>query len=223
MAHTVYKNKTKQTVPSVTTVISNNLGWNKQMLIAWSKKIALTQGRDSDDVVKEAGDIGTLTHFLIENKIKSQLPDISKYSKEHLKQAKNGYLAFCDWEMLWKPEKYAYSEVKLVSEKYQFGGTIDIIALKENHYHILDIKTSNHIHPEMVIQIAAYKKLFEENFDEQIKSCSIIKVEKGKREYSFFTATDNELDASWSVFQSLLELNQLKSKISCFGKNKVHL
>lgn len=218
MAHTVYKNKDGKRVPSVTTIISNNLGWNKQMLIAWSKKIALQQGKDSKEIVDDAANVGTLTHLLIESKIKSIVPDISIYPKEDLKRAKNGYIGFCNWEKFWQPEKYVYSEIKLVSEQYQFGGTIDIVAEKNNNLHILDIKTSNYIHAEMAIQLAAYKRLFEENMNTCIDSMGIINLSKTNVEYKFFPVTDEIDIAAWDIFQNLLIVQNNKSKLSKFGK-----
>ena len=47
---------------SVTTIINNQLGWNKNPLIAWAKRIT-AQGEDADAVMREEGHIGTLTHI----------------------------------------------------------------------------------------------------------------------------------------------------------------
>lgn len=218
MAHKKYYNSLNEIVPSVTTLISNNLGWNKQMLIAWSKKIALKEGRDSNEITEYAANIGTLTHYLIECKLKKETPDITPYKKEDLVIARNGYLGFCEWEKFWKPADYTYSEVELVSDKHNFGGTIDIIAKKNNKYHILDIKTSNHIHAEMVIQLAAYKKMAEEKLSIKIETCNIIKISKDECKYLFFPMTQEEIDAGWLVFESLLKIEKNKKILQSFGK-----
>lgn len=218
MAHTKYYTPANIEVPSVTTIIGNNLGWNKNMLIAWSKKLALKEGRDSEEVTKEAGEIGTITHYLCECKIKNETPDISLYKKEYLKQAKNGYLAFCDWEKEWRPDQYVHSEIQLVNNKYLYGGTIDLVVKKNNELHILDLKTSNHIHPEMVIQLAAYKHLYEENNKDKIKSMGIIKLSKKEQKYEFYPITTEQCEAGWKVFLSLLEVEKYKSILSKFGK-----
>lgn len=218
MAHTKYYAKDGTEVPSVTTIISGNLGWNKNMLIAWTKKKALKEGIDSDTIVKESSDIGTLTHYLCENKIKNTVPDITPYTKEHLAKAKNGYLGFCDWEKFWKPTKYAYSEVSLVSERYRFAGTIDLLAEKDGKMHLLDLKTSNHIHPEMVIQLSAYKRLFEEIFNVPIASQSIIKLCKDEPKYEFYPVTPEEDAAGWDVFIHLLAIESQKKLLSKYGK-----
>jgi len=218
MAHTKYYTPSNIEVPSVTTIIGNNLGWNKPMLLAWTKKLALKEGKDSDEITKEAGEIGTLTHYLCENKINNTTPDIAPYSKKHLAKAKNGYLGFCDWEKFWKPTKYLYCEIPIVNEIYGFGGTIDIVAERDNKVHLLDLKTSNHIHPEMVIQLSAYKRLFEGNFNVPIESMSIIKLSKEEPAYEFYSVTPEQDLAGWEVFLALLEVHKRKFILNKFGK-----
>ena len=44
---TRYVNKDGQKVPSVTTIINQHLGWIKQVLINWAKRITLG-GQDAD-------------------------------------------------------------------------------------------------------------------------------------------------------------------------------
>ena len=51
--------------PSVTTIIGDNLGWNKNALMAWAKR-QTALGYDADAMLKDAGEIGTLLHILIE-------------------------------------------------------------------------------------------------------------------------------------------------------------
>ena len=57
--HTKYYLADGTQVPSVTTIIGGQLGWNKRMLMAWSKREAAA-GRDPDKVRDKAADIGTL-------------------------------------------------------------------------------------------------------------------------------------------------------------------
>lgn len=218
MAHTKYYTSNGVNVPSVTTVISNNLGWNKQILINWAKKIALQQGIDSDEITKEAASIGTITHYLCECKIKNEMPDISEFSKEHLKKAKFGYMAFCNWEKDWKPTKYLHSEVKLVSEEYLFGGTIDLIAEKDNKIYLLDIKTSNYVSPEMAIQLSAYRILYEETYKQKIESGGIIKLSKDSEEYKFYPLSLEDMEHGWDIFNALLRINNNKKLLDKSGK-----
>ena len=114
-SHTTYRISSGNKVPSVTTVIGNNLGWNKQALISWTRR-ETAKGHDTTKVLNAAASVGNAAHYLIECKIKKKVPDISQHSKETLKKAKNGYYSFLEWESKFKPN-YKYSELKLVSEK----------------------------------------------------------------------------------------------------------
>ena len=54
--------------PSVTTYI-NELGWNKQTLINWAKRLTFG-GLDADKVLQDLAETGTLLHLMIEGSIK---------------------------------------------------------------------------------------------------------------------------------------------------------
>ena len=55
-------------------------------------------------------------------------------------------------------------EMELVSEEYRFGGCPDAIGLNsQGQVCLLDWKTSNGVYTDYLIQIAAYKHLWEEN------------------------------------------------------------
>lgn len=215
--HTVYQLKNGTQVPSTTTIISQNLGWNKDHLIKWYKNIALERGQDASFITEEAADIGSITHELIEYKIKKQVPDITNYNRDYLKLAKNGYLAFCDWESQYKPDNYLFSEVVMVSEKYCFGGTADIIIEKNNEPHLIDIKTCNWLHPEMVIQLAAYKHLLKETRDIDIKTCTIIKVNKKEPLFETKSPTEEQLKNGWEIFKRLLYINNTRKQLEEFS------
>mgnify|MGYP001420096526 CR=1 FL=1 len=122
--HTVYKTSDGERLPGVTTVI-NELGWNKNMLIAWSRREALA-GNDPDKIKNEAAKPGTLTHSFIEGHIKGEQVDTSDFTENQIELAKNSYFAFVEWERAMKPV-YLGTEIQLVSEKYRFGGTADMI------------------------------------------------------------------------------------------------
>ena len=69
--HTKYFTSDNVQVKSVTTLIGQHLGWNKQMLIAWSRIQGL-KGKDANKVRDEAGEIGTLAHKYCEAYIKKE-------------------------------------------------------------------------------------------------------------------------------------------------------
>lgn len=215
MAHKIYKLKNDVEVPSVTTVIGSTLGFNKDMLMKWTKSMAF-KGIDSDTIKDDSAIIGTASHYLIESKItkqKAEKDKLSHLSKEQLEQVKNAYKSFVEWEEYWKPDEYLYNEISLVSENYKFGGTIDIIAKKDNKIYILDNKTSNSLHIEMIIQLAAYKILFEENYPDKVFQTGIIKISKNKVNYSFNLVSDEALEAGREIFINAVRINQLKKSL----------
>lgn len=212
MAHTKYKLKNDEEVPSVTTIIGSVLGFNKDILINWSKSLAF-RGQNSDDVKTESATIGTAAHYLIESKITKQTPNKDKLShlnSEQIKKVKNAFNSFKLWEEYWKPDEYLHNELQLVSESYKFGGTIDIIAKKDNNLYILDNKTSNSLHIEMIIQLAAYKILFEENYHTPIYQTGIIKINKDTPKFTFKLIENKALEGGKEIFLNALKINQLK-------------
>ena len=148
-AHTAYKLKDGTRVKGVTTIL-NNLGWNKNILVAWARRTALA-GDDPDAVLKEAGAIGTLAHYLCECDIKGEKADMTDYSAEQIEKAENAFLGYLEWKKMTKP-KYEAIELKMVSEKYKVGGTADFIARINGSLVLGDFKTSKGIYPEMTCQ-----------------------------------------------------------------------
>ncbi len=215
MAHIKYTTKDGEVVPSVTTVIGNVLGFNKNILINWTKSLAF-RGQDADKVKKDSATIGTSAHYLIECKIRNEKFDkeeLKKLTKEQLIQVTNAYKGWKKWEEEWKPDEYLYTEISLVSEKYKFGGTVDIVVKKDDKIYILDNKTSNSLHMEMIVQLGAYKILFEEHHTEKINQCGIIKIEKKKPEYSLNLVPNQSLKSGQKIFLKALEIQKLKDKV----------
>ena len=219
MAHTVYKNKAGTRLPSCTTVIGKNLGWNKDALTAWTRKLCL-KGIDTRKIKEAAGEIGTLTHKMIEHHIYSASIDVAKYSFEAIAEATNGLRSYKEWEHQYLVE-YLESELAIISEKYQFGGTADgIIKIgqdlqaKDVIYPagstlLLDFKTSSGIYPDHIIQISAYKTGVEEVYPQYKLDGSIVvhikkgDIEAGEERISVYPIPKEKLELGWKVFQHL--------------------
>ena len=100
--HTVYKTGTGERLPGVTTVI-NELGWNKNMLVAWARREALA-GNDPNKIKDEAARPGTLMHSFIEGHINKQKVSTADFTQNQIELAKTAFLAFLDWEKAMTPE-----------------------------------------------------------------------------------------------------------------------
>ncbi len=209
MAHTIYKNKNDKRLKSVTTIINGNLGWSKGALIGWTRKHCLN-GDDSMKLLKEAGRIGTLAHIMIEEFIKGGVVKLDDYTPKEISQAKTAYYAFYNW-IANNNVEFHETELKLVSEQYQFGGTFDAICEVNGKLVICDWKTSNDVHTEFLIQLGAYRQLIQENLDYKIKGAILLKLdkeEKGVYEEHHYKIKD--LNWGWKMFKLLLKINENK-------------
>ena len=72
-----YRLKDGSRISGTTTIISQNLGWNKQALMYWANQEGLS-GRNHRDTAQRAADAGTIGHYLIDCDIKGIQPDTSK-------------------------------------------------------------------------------------------------------------------------------------------------
>ena len=210
-AHTAYKLKDGTRVKGVTTILSN-LGWNKNVLVAWARRTALA-GDDPDAVLKEAGAIGTLAHYLCECDIKGEEPELDDYSAEQIEKAENAFLGYLEWKKMTKP-KYEAIELKMVSEKYKVGGTADFVARINNSLVLGDIKTSKGIYPEMTAQLAAYRKMYIEIQPKaKIESAMILKLDKNSGAFSHHFVGKSQLDWGWKVFEHCMALEELHKEL----------
>ena len=210
-AHTAYKLKNGSRVKGVTTIL-NNLGWNKNVLVAWARRTALA-GDDPDAVLKEAGAIGTLAHYLCECDIKGEEPELDDYSAEQIEKAENAFLGYLEWKKMTKP-KYEAIELKMVSEKYKVGGTADFVARINNSLVLGDIKTSKGIYPEMTAQLAAYRKMYLELQPKaKIESAMILKLDKNSGAFSHHFVGKSQLEWGWKVFEHCMALEELHKEL----------
>ncbi|MBN2287096.1 MAG: hypothetical protein JXI43_11660 [Tissierellales bacterium] len=209
-AHQRYRLQDGTIVPGVTTIINQSLGWSKDALIAWARREALA-GNDPMKIRDQAADIGTLTHHLIECHIKGTEPDTTEYAPADVDKAETGFLAFLEWEDHFRVE-HVRSEIQLVSERHRFGGTIDDIARNNGSLWLLDIKTSKGIYPEHKIQVAAYKRVYEEVSKERIDEVHILQIDKEEGAFHHHRLSEKDVELGWAVFLHCLGLYNLKKE-----------
>lgn len=199
-------------VPGVTTIISNQLAWNKNTLIAWARREALA-GNDPDKIRDEAADSGTCTHYLIECHIKGMEPDLKDFTRAQIDKAEVGFRAFEEWE---KDQDlfYQYIEFPVISLIYRYGGTIDVVAEPKgnNWYWLIDIKTSKGIWPEHKIQVAAYGQAFFEQTGELIDEYHILQLNKDDGSFQHHKLSQKQLDKAYRVFLLCRQLYDLQKK-----------
>src|SRR4030067_853 len=194
-----YKNADGKSLYGVTTILGNNLAWNKGALIGW----AYNRGKEGKPLRdQDALDIGTISHQWVEADIKGKpfkMPEIDQSLKDKIE---NSFLAYLEWKEHVK-FKLIQSELSLVSEVHGFGGTIDIIGEVNGQPAIIDLKTSDAIYVDHRIQVAAYKMIYNESFpDKLITMVYILKL--GKKDGGFSYHYFPNLQTEWECFLTLL-------------------
>jgi hypothetical protein len=202
-----YKNAQGEKLQGVTTHI-NVLA--KPALVGWAFKQGQAYERGEIGGLYEsrdkAGDAGTLSHEMVECYLKGQeTPPLDGIAPDVLDKAEGCYQAFIGWQERQSFEMVE-SEIPLVSEEHQFGGTIDIVGRVGGELAIVDIKTSKGIFFSMKVQVAAYGRLWNENRAEKIGEYHILRLGPGGEfEHHFFPSLDDE----WRVFLACLEINRI--------------
>ena len=145
---------------------------NRERLLYW----AFSRGKQGHAKLYDdsALDIGTAVHAMAELDLKGEPQrDIDFYLTTTLRdpeQQAKGKAAFGAFRA-WRDEFHVRAhiqEVSLVSEKLQFGGTLDTIAAIRNGLGLIDFKTTNsgEVYEDHVLQLAAYGILWEETHPE---------------------------------------------------------
>ena len=143
-------------VPSVTTVLNR---WKESGgLLQW----AFQRGKSGAESLYEDRaplDIGTLVHSCVEADIHGAPHPV--IPPEYEERVISAYSAWRDW---WNgtPFEIVATEVPLVSERHRFAGTIDAVMKTPNGLAIGDWKTSAAVYADYLLQLAAYKILWDE-------------------------------------------------------------
>lgn len=204
--HTIYKNAEGKRLCGVTTILSI---LNKPALVAWANRLGL-DGIDSSKYVDESARIGTLIHYMVECDLTGQTPDMETYSPFEVDKAENGILSFYEWKKAHIIIPIA-NELPLVSEQYQYGGTIDVYAEINGDIWLLDIKSGKAIYSDMLIQIAAYRQLLNEN-GYPCERAKILRIGRDETE-GFEERTLTSFDKYWQVFEHCLQIYRLQKEI----------
>jgi len=197
---------------SVTTIINNQLGWNKNTLIAWAKRIT-AQGEDADAVMRDAGDIGTLTHLMIHGYLEGFTVDTRDYTPNQEQQALKAFVGFRNWYDQ-ANFKVLANEFALVNEELRVGGTVDCLGKIDDELVIVDWKTSKGgPYPEMMIQLGAYTLMYEAAQPKaDVKYGVIMRFGKEDGKFHKHVISRDKLDAGAQAFRHLCALYNLRRK-----------
>ena len=206
-AHIRYLNESGKRVPGVTTFIGV---LNKPALVPWANNLGL-EGINVKDYVNDKADIGTLAHAMIFSHLKKEEPDLSFYSQKQIDLAGNSFKKYLKWEKE-HTLKPILLETPLVSEKYQYGGTIDNFGMLDDIVTLLDYKTSKAIYTEAHIQVSAYRNLLKEIREEELKECAILRIGRDESEGFDFIRCSN-MDKYFELFLHCVGIYNLKKEL----------
>ena len=197
-----YKNAAGVRVPGVTTIIGRFKDSGGLMWWAFGQGQAAERGEINSlyDKRDEAAEAGTLAHAYVEAHISGEkFPDLSKYPTEIAKQAMQGYDNYLKWQDSTNMV-IVEQEMPMVSEKYQFGGTPDAIMVR-GELALGDWKTSNAVFQDHIIQLAAYKALWEENNPDRPITGGFHLCRFSRDHGDFTHHFWSELDDAWEQFK----------------------
>ena len=129
-------------------------------------------------------DEGTCAHEMCECHLKGEPFDESKWSEEIRDKAENAYLNFLEWKKSVEMDVVAL-EPTLISEKHQYGGTPDWIAMINGTRCLGDFKTGS-VYPSVLMQLAGYKIAWEEMHpDQPLEGYHILQIPRGDQTQAF--------------------------------------
>lgn len=152
-------------VPGTTTILARFK--DSGALIRWAWK----RGKDFPDEDlyasrDDAANIGTAAHAMVELRIRGKDPESADELKaldaQGQQKARNAFGMYEKWAAMSNLE-IVDQEMQLVSEIYRFGGTPDAIGRVGGELCLIDWKTSNGVYADYLLQIAAYRLLWEES------------------------------------------------------------
>ena len=203
--HTVYKTSQGR-VPGVTTILGVLA---KPALIAWANRMGL-QGIDTKKYVDRAAHAGTAAHEMIECHLTGQEFNRNQYPEDLLSLAENGFIKYLDWESHHVVENVE-SELSLVSEENQYGGTVDMYCMLDGKPTLVDFKTNaTGIFDEMRHQVVAYSMLLAEH-GKHVERIIIIRL--GKSDQMDLEAVEvGNWELHWEMFLACKRIYDLQKQ-----------
>jgi len=175
---------------------------------------AIDEAKRSGERMDPSASFGVETHDMIENIIKSGSMDENVICPDHLIPVKQSFFRWYKREKELRNMEIIHTELPLVSQQYGFAGTADAVARVtirgESKIVVLDWKTSNQLRNHYALQIAAYSKLYEENYNEPIYAGVVIKFSKVNADYEVRSVRN--LDKVFEHFMSYKYVWDLEQK-----------
>lgn len=208
-AKSTYKTIAGEIVPGVTTILSLRA---KPALVEWGFRI----GRENPnlnslrDYVDDLADIGTCAHQVLDSHLKNIEVDLGDFSPNVVEAAKTSVSKYFDWAR-GKDIALIAADMELVSERYRFGGKLDVYARIDGVPTVLDFKTGKNIYSEHLYQVAAYAEMLKEQ-GSVVGAIRILQIGRVGSE-GFSERVLTEWSNYWQAFLSLRRLYDVEKHI----------
>ena len=190
-------------VPAVTRLLEPMKNADALAYWAWEQGRA---GRDFRQVRDTAASAGTLAHAAVESWVRGWKFTWPTRPREVVTKARQSFANFREWVRQTKL-KVTHTETPMVSEVHRYGGTPDALMLAGKRV-LGDWKTSKGVYTSHLVQLAAYRGLWDEHHPEDpIQGFVLVRFDK---EHGDFTQHFwSNLDVAWEAFLVLRRLYDL--------------
>jgi hypothetical protein len=182
------------------------------------------EGRDYKASRQKAADIGTIAHAMIETFATGQTFDPAAYDPDLVAAAEPAYAAFQEW---WEAKDVHLfrTEVAITCPELRLGGTLDATGLVDGRFVLLDWKTSKAVYGEYVLQVAAYRHLWNtyRAMNERLVAQDAVILRIGKDgAFHAYELSGPDLDNAFQIFTALLRVHTARAQIeSLVGINRI--
>lgn len=179
------------------------------------------------DKLEDAGEVGHAAHGWIEQHIKNLLnADIDGDIElaEAYEKIDQRAQSCCTAALLWISRhnvRWIHTEKKIYSRDYEYAGTMDGLAHVDScdnpeccpvpfkdKLSVIDWKTSNYLYIEYILQTAAYKQAYQEEFGTQIEDIWVIRLGKEDGEFQAWHVPPVVQTFGWIAFLDALNLSR---------------
>ena len=209
-AHQRYYTSDGEMVPGATTILNVI---NKPYLIQWANRLGL-EGIDTNKYRDEAAAIGTLSHYLVECELKGETPDLKDYTPAQTFRSAYALASYYAWRAAEAETMESIGvELRLVSDKYRFGGTLDYYGKIDGLYTLVDFKTSASVYPEHRAQAASYARLLQEH-GKRLQQVIIVRLGRTDGDsYESHLLNAKSLGLHWELFECALKMYGIQKRM----------
>lgn len=167
--------------PSVSTITGSK---EKPWLVVWREK----WGPLAERKTALANKIGTAFHSCIEQYLDhgAYIVDDDTLSPNMWKRVKGMMKSWIQWEQSIDGEIH-HTELKVVSRKHYYSGTLDAVGTYEGEPMLYDWKSSSKIYPDMDLQLVAYAQAYKEEKGIELPRGLIVCTSKDKPDFKVTT------------------------------------